>query len=816
MSIIGSNILVGASGAEAAYTIDQSMYYGDTPSYGPKFYRQFDQTGSSTMKWTYATWWKKGPPHTNSKTVYYIRPLAISAGADVQLEIANDLQHNAPGFIWQSWAAGGGQATWYWATKDELILKDYSAWYHICHVVDYTTSPYVFLYLDGVLMDPDVIYTNNKTGAGYGAGWGAQSGDTFHVGSNYSTQIANAYLADSYWIEQQALNPVGTFGEFNEDTGQFVPIEYTGTYSGNSFYMDYADSADFGTDRSGLGNDFTVENIAAVNQRLDSPTNNFPTLNPLAVEPDNIGLSEGCLVGSGITTDIRVVTATMGAPDSGKWYWETLGLSSDLSRNGPGITTGPFDSIDRSSWADAGTLFWFYDGDIFMEDALISGGPSSTTGDILGFALDVDAKTLGLYVNNVLGKTVDLLGKFLTEPSIFPAINLYTQSSVIGKFAENFGQDSSFAGEKTAQGNQDGNGKGDFYYAPPTDYLALCTNNLPDPAIALPEDNFNIVLWTGDASSPSPTRAVGFQPDFVWYKQRSGTEGQSLYDSIRGVQMRLQSSEINTQSTRSEGLLSFESTGFTTGNDSEGNGSGSTYVGWTWKGGGATVTNTDGDIESEVSANPTAGFSILSYVGNATTSQTIGHGLSVTPELIIVKRYSGSYAWHVFPTESVTSANYDLVLNDTAAESSNTGDFGAYPTASVFTVQDGAACNDSGSDFIAYLFHSVEGYSKVGIYEGNGDEDGAFIYTGFRPAFVMTKSIDSTSDWQMFDDKRIGINPRNNVFEANLNAAPGTTSDWMDLVSNGFKNRIATDPNVAETYMYLAFAATPFKTSNAR
>jgi hypothetical protein len=380
----------------------------------------------------------------------------------------------------------------------------------------------------------------------------------------------------------------------------------------------------------------------------------------------------------------------------------------------------------------------------------------------------------------------------------------------------NFGQNSSFSGTKTKQGNQDANGIGDFYYAPPSDHLALCTRNIPSPEIALPEDNFNIVLWTGDASSPSPTRAVGFQPDFVWYKQRSGTEGQSLYDSVRGVQMRLQSSEINTQSTRSEGLLSFESTGFTTGNDGEGNGSGSTYVGWTWKGGGATVTNTTGDIESEVSANPTAGFSIVSYVGNSTSSQTIGHGLAAAPELVIVKRYSGSYAWHVLSKYGLTSADYNIVLNDSAAESSNTGDFGAYPSASVFTVQDGAACNESGANFITYLFHSVAGYSKVGIYGGNGLADGTFTYTGFRPAFVMTKSIDSTSDWQMFDDKRIAYNVRNNQFEANTNVAEDTSTSFIDILSNGFKNRIATDPNVAETYIYLAFASTPFKTANAR
>jgi len=695
MSIIGSNILAGASGAEAAYTIDQSMYFGDAPSTSPKMSRQFDQTGSANPKWTFATWLKKGPPDTGAKVLYYCRPLAISTGADLEFSTSNDAYPDVGngGFRNNSWAAGSGDPTWDWSTyRDELSLLDYSAFYHICHVIDYTTSPYVFLYINGVLMDPDTIYVT-KTGAGYGTDFSPQSGDTFFIGSNYSNQCGNAYFADTYWIEQQALNPVGTFGEFSEDTGQFVPIKYTGTYSGNSFYLDYADSADFGTDRSGLGNDFTVVSIAARQQVPDSPTNNFANLNPLVISQSVTGITEGNLVGTGLTSSKYVIPSTMGV-GSGKWYWETLPVTGN-DRTGLGIITGPSTGDISEVW-EVGNMFWFYGGEVFTENVLVSASSPFSNDDVLGLALDVDAQTLALYVNNVLGYTVSFAGKFLTAPSINPAINVSTDSEV-GKLILNFGQDSSFVGEKTAQGNQDSNGIGDFYYAPPTDFLAICASNLPDPAIALPGEHFNSALYVGNDTNPRAITGIGFQPDFVWTKNRETTYTHCLADSVIGVEKFLISDLNNTVTTDAQSLLSFDSDGYTLGTSGSFNTDGvnADFVSWSWKAGTTFDPATAGTVVTgSGSSNATAGFSVVSYEGTGAV-MTIGHGLSSAPELIMVKNRDAADDWQVYCAANGSAPETDyLVLNSTAATVDNVDRWNdALPSATVFTVGDGVEVN---------------------------------------------------------------------------------------------------------------------------
>jgi hypothetical protein len=273
----------------------------------------------------------------------------------------------------------------------------------------------------------------------------------------------------------------------------------------------------------------------------------------------------------------------------------------------------------------------------------------------------------------------------------------------------------------------------------------------------------------------------------------------------------LDSTDTVALATSTSNINVLTSTGYTLLNG-DANDSPNTFVSWNWKAGGAAVTNTAGTEDTSVSANTTAGFSIVKYTGTGGTA-TFGHGLSAAPDIVFMKSLDATAQWMGYIGNIVSENN--LVLNSTAVastESSYTyGDFGA----STFALNLNADNNASGDDFVAYCFHSIEGYSKVGSYEGNGNVDGSFIYTGFRPAFIMTKSIDSTSDWQMFDDKREGYNVDNDVLLANDGAAE-TTTDYIDIVSNGFKNRIATDPNVAETYIYIAFAESPFKTSNAR
>ena len=259
---------------------------------------------------------------------------------------------------------------------------------------------------------------------------------------------------------------------------------------------------------------------------------------------------------------------------------------------------------------------WGYDSRGYLHNSATpntSWGSSYTTGDILGFALDMDAGTLDVTKNGAStgSQITSISGSYRT------CCTLYGSAS---KASYNFGQDSSFNGNKVAQGNADENGKGDFYYAPPSGYLALCNANLPDPAIDPnkgdnPENYFNTVLYTGTGSAISIT-GVGFQPDWVWIKDRSTTYAHQLTDSVRGATETLFSNLTNVESTDAQKLTSFDTDGFSYGTNVGGNTSSNSYVAWNWLAGGTGVSNTDGSITSTVSANTEAGFSIVSYTGN--------------------------------------------------------------------------------------------------------------------------------------------------------------------------------------------------------
>jgi len=267
-------------------------------------------------------------------------------------------------------------------------------------------------------------------------------------------------------------------------------------------------------------------------------------------------------------------------------------------------------------------------------------------------------------------------------------------------------------------------------------------------------------------------------------------------------------------------VTAFNDDGFVLGTDGFGwvNYGTNTLVAWGWvANGGTTVTNEDGSIDSTVQANTTAGFSIVTYTGNG-SAVTVGHGLQVngvatTPDMFIVKRRNSTSGWATFHKD-LTNATQYIQLNSTGGQGTGNNVWNQTdPSSTVFTVGTDLSVNTG--TYVAYCFAEVEGYSKMGTYEGNGGADGTFVYTGFRPAFVMTKSVDSTSAWEMFDNKREGYNPDNDALTANTTAVEAT-ADQIDFLSNGFKLRIATDPNVAETYIYMAFAEAPFKYANAR
>ena len=364
-------------------------------------------------------------------------------------------------------------------------------------------------------------------------------------------------------------------------------------------------------------------------------------------------------------------------------------------------------------------------------------------------------------------------------------------------------------------------------------YLPLSTANLPDPAIdpaqgSSPADYFNTVLWSGDGTSTRSITGVGHQPDMLWIKNRSSSSyNHHLVDAVRGVSNRLVPN--GTQAEAPSYVNSFEADGFELNSDTTVNGSGNSYVGWNWKANGSGVSNNVGTIPSQVSANTESGFSIITYTGNGTAGATVGHGLNSAPEMIIIKARNDTDSWpvyHVGNTYSGSPENSQLNLNSTTDGSGGATPAiwwnSTAPTSSVFSLGTNGGLNQSTELYVSYVFHSVEGFSKFGSYTGNGNADGTFVYTGFRPAFVMIKRTDSSDRWFMGDSTR---SPTNTSDGIRLLDASGIDAEFAnspaedyDMLSNGFKINTSDNGINASggTYIYMAFAENPFKYSNAR
>jgi hypothetical protein len=333
-----------------------------------------------------------------------------------------------------------------------------------------------------------------------------------------------------------------------------------------------------------------------------------------------------------------------------------------------------------------------------------------------------------------------------------------------------------------------------------------------------PKDYFNTVTYAGNSSSTQALTGVGFQPDWVWIKQRNLAYSHVLFDAVRGVGKNLQSNGTTAEETNnSVGYLSaFDSDGFTV---SQGSSSGDrvngayNYVGWNWKANGAGSSNTDGSITSTVSANTTSGFSIVTYTGTGSNA-TIGHGLNSAPSVVICKQLNATQQWINYHKAIGATKYLHLNASDASATSSTVWN-DTDPTSSVFSVGTAVNCNGSGNTYVAYCFAEKKGFSKFGSYTGNGNADGAFIYTGFKPAFIMIKRTDSSASWVMFDSKRLGYNVANYQLYANSNTSYGNNV-LLDITSQGFKcraNHLDVNGSGA-TYIYMAFAEAPLVSSN--
>ena len=718
-------------------------------------------------------------------------------------------------------------------------FRDTSQWYHL---LVSSTSSNVKLYVNGVLEDQRSSTANPYTAGAFDIGSSAGSIDFF-----------DGYMAEFHWVHGTALTP-SDFG-VTGDYGEWKPKEYTGSHGSNGFHLDFANSGSLGNDVSGNGNHFTVSNITASDQMLDTPTNNFCTLNHLDDAVLHKGtFAEGSLKYTGAATGNpwgggynyqggQVGTIYTSKKFYYEWYvgsnasqWMAWGIAPDDYRPSqvadrdindtlPGRTHG---IVNHGVSTDINYNLNYYDGSTTLQ----ANQSNLSAGNIVMMAFD---PATGKYWWGRNG-TWENSGNPATGANPIVTLSNLSRNGVAHTWTAwiamldathwavmNFGQDSTFGGRTTAGGNSDDNGQGNFKYAVPTGFLALCKNNMDDPAV-IPSENFNTLLYTGTGSSNAIT-GVGFQPDFVWIKNRVSAYEHQVYDSVRGVTKKLQPSATTVEATDANALTAFGSDGFTVGSNVGVNNNNNAHAAWNWKAGGAGSSNTNGSINTtSTSVNSDAGFSISTYTGNGSGGASIGHGLAKTPNLVIVKRRTGgTNSWVVGSVQSVASMDFTdyLILDGVDGKTdpgSNTQWNDQNPTSSVFYVGTNTETNHSGSTYVAYCFHSVDGYSRVGSYSGTGNTDGIFVYTGFKPAFILLKRINGSGSWVLTDLVRNPINDGAMTNSWAESSAAENANDYeYDFLSNGFKLRTGSQniQSSGNNYIYYAVAEQPFKYSNA-
>jgi hypothetical protein len=688
------------------------------------------------------------------------------------------------------------------------VFRDPSSWYHIIVSMDTTqatASNRLKIYVNGV--EVTVFTTATYPSLNFDNAWN-NSAIANTIGRN-STGTFDGYLEEINFIDGQALTPT-SFGAFNPVTGVWQPKKYVGTYGTNGFYLNFEDNsaataAAIGKDSSGNGNNWTPNNISVTagvtyDSMTDVPTltntttSNYCVLNPLIINGSQI--TAGNLNLNNSATAYRAV-GSFGIT-SGKWYWEATTTATNFSLSS-GVWKVGAASVEVLGYGDALSWGWYANsGQKWFNTANTQWGSAFTsTNDVLGVAFNADTGDLFFYKNGVLqGGGAAFTG--LTSGPYFPAISVNatgTTSSV------NFGQRP-------------------FSYTPPTGFVALNTFNLPAPTISNGATQMAATLWTGTGSSALITNAVNgvaFQPDLVWTKARSAAYDNQLTDSVRGVNKELQSNGTAVESNFGT-VTAFNSNGFTVGTGASSNQNGITYINWNWKAGGAAVTNTSGTISSQVSANPTAGFSVVTYTGTGTNGATFGHGLGVAPAFGIWKVRTGTIGNWVIYHQSL-GATRGLNFTTGAATTSAVFFNNTAPTSTVWSLGTVTDVNRNTSTYVNYAFSEIAGYSKFGTYTGNGSNDGPFIYLGFRPRFILVKRTDAAgNDWAILDSSRSTYNLNNLSLSPSLSSAESSTAYFQDFLSNGYKIRDnGTGQNAnGGTYVYAAFAENPFKLALAR
>jgi len=742
-----------------------SGYFSRTPA-----------SATNRKTWTWSAWVKRGTLSSGFPVLFMGGATQSDTGATSISFAPNDRIY-----------VQGYNTNW---IISNASYRDPSAWYHIVVAMDSTQATgtnRLKLYVNGSEVSYST-YNNLTQNTDYGINQAA-SHTLAYESVAFGNTYFDGYMTEVNFVDGQQLTP-SSFGSTNAITGVWQPAKYTGTYGTNGFYLNFSDNSSvttssnvgIGKDFSGNGNYWTSNNINVTaysgtppnnvnyDSMVDSPTvgatsSNYCVLNPLTLAGSGYTLSNGNLDIS--STAVASVYSTV-AVNTGKYYAEftlTTAPSSAYAYVGVRSVTGGL-YVYRSS-----------DGQYYDNSTYSSYGASYTTNDVIGVAVDGVNGTITFYKNNASqGQKTGLTIIGDTAYYITPSTTAAT-----GAFSANFGQRP-------------------FSYTPPTGYVALNTYNLPASTITNGAAYMAATLYTGTGSSLTVSNAVNgvsFQPDFVWIKRRDGGQSHQLYDINRGVKQALYSNLTSAEVTEANGLSAFTSSGFTVISDIGVNTSGGTYVGWQWKKGASS------------------GFDIVSQTLATTGINTITHSLNAVPTMVLAKKTSaGAEQWLVYQSSGTTQSQY-LGLNTTAAVATSGNLWGS----SAFTSSQIYFNGTSGNTYVFYIFAPVAGYLAFGSYTGNGSSDGPFVYTGFRPRFVMVKNTTNSAgatNWVMQDSSRNGFNPNKTLY-ANA-ASAEDSSAYFDILSNGFKVRETfRDANTSgDTYIYMTFAENPFKNALAR
>jgi len=819
-----SNDLFVARNSRSRYQLEQSLRFNDDDS---AYFQLNGGTSPTDGKiFTHSVWVKRSEISGNDNNVFGCSP----AGT-----LYNDIKFDSNDRLYyRQYHSSGGASLWTLTTSARY--RDPSAWLHIVVAVDTTqatSSDRVKMYVNGAQItqfDSESYPGQNQVPLG------AQGNYAVGIGrlTTTFTDYFDGYMAEYHHVDGTAHEPTD-FGEYDAN-GVWRPIKVTGiTYGNLGWYLTFDPSAanGIGHDYSGNGNNFTPSGFTTsgtgTDVMSDTPTNNFATLIP--INP-NYGYQTTTPVDGNLKATFYPVlspSANPGAPaltnfkipTTGKWYYEFT-VSGSLNHSWGIAARNDGNEVYNTTLGTRAFWGWYHiyqagypsngNGSQIYSPGTgsASGGGSLSSGDVIGMAINFDNNSLTITRNGSSYATITSCN-FSSFDYVLPQWGTATNGISGSAILLNAGQRA-------------------FEYTVPTDHQSLCTANLPEPTIKDGGKHFNTVLYTGNGGTQSIT-GVGFQPDFTWIKIRSQATNHVLQDAVRGAFRYLSSNNNLSENTNSQidFFSSFNSDGFTVKyqasngfNYWETNLSGNTYAAWNWKAGGTGSSNTAGSITSTVSANPSAGFSIITYTGTGSNG-SVGHGLGVQPKFVLFKsRNTSSRNWRVYHHKLVVEnpsfpAAGALYLDTNNAADGAHSDFTA-ASATVLNLSSGAGSltNESGVTYVAYCFSEVEGYSKFGSYTGNGSSDGPFVALNFRPAWVLIKQTNSTGDWYLLDSTRASYNPAEPQVNPNSSAAETSYTGWGDLLSNGFKVR-RTDSawnGSGSTYIYAAFAENPFGGSN--